>query len=353
MMGHRRDRTRVILLGTNGGPVWARKSPQGTSAVVVVEDAAYMVDCGDGTGRQWMRAELGGPEANSDFARLRAMFLTHLHTDHIVGLPAVVLFGTRSLQASGMPVRVFGPGPRGVLPKVQPPGRPVPPVVAPGNPTPGTEELVESIFQAYANDINVRIRHEGSQTPRDGVLAQDIVLPPGVGDDPNLKPVPTLPAPIEIYEDDLVRVTATLADHGGMFPSFAFRFDTSNGSIVFSGDTTVHPNITTLARNVDLLVHEVVDEKWAQDFSASLPPAERDALLAHLVGSHTTIEQVGCVAEDAGARTLLLYHLVPGDNPRKRWKGAQRCYSGKLIVGRDLMQVGVRSHRRKEVSHGL
>jgi ribonuclease BN (tRNA processing enzyme) len=138
-----------------------------------------------------------------------------------------------------------------------------------------------------------------------------------------------------------VQVRAILVQHPPTFPSFAYRFDTADGSIVFSGDTTVCPNLVKLAHGADVLVHEVIDRAWAE--SRFEPPLDPDQLAAvnHLVSSHTTIEQVGGVAQRAGVSTLVLNHLVPADNPHERWLEAQEGFSGRLVVGEDLMQIGL------------
>jgi ribonuclease BN (tRNA processing enzyme) len=126
-----------------------------------------------------------------------------------------------------------------------------------------------------------------------------------------------------------------------MFPSFAYRFETGDGTIVFSGDTTVSANLVKLAQGADVLVHEVIDPDWAASrFEQPLDPMQQ-AAVNHLLGSHTTIEQVGAVAERAGARTLVLNHLVPADNPHRRWLEAKDGFSGRFVVGEDLMQIGI------------
>jgi ribonuclease BN (tRNA processing enzyme) len=112
--------------------------------------------------------------------------------------------------------------------------------------------------------------------------------------------------------------------------------------VVISGDTCVSQNLIDLAQDCDYLVHEVIDPKFAEDLAASLPPAIGGPLKEHLLASHTSIEQVGRdVAEPAGAKNLVLSHLVPPNNPVARWRKAQKGYTGKLIVGEDLMELGV------------
>jgi ribonuclease BN (tRNA processing enzyme) len=149
-----------------------------------------------------------------------------------------------------------------------------------------------------------------------------------------------------VYEDENVTVRAILVLHPPTFPSFAYRFDSADGSIVFSGDTTVSQNLIKLARGADILVHEVIDREWVE--SRFEPPMDsfEQAAVNHLLSSHTTIEQVGEVAERAGVGTLVLNHLVPADNPVGRWLEAKRGFSGRLVVGEDLMQLGLGEPRR-------
>ncbi len=110
-----------------------------------------------------------------------------------------------------------------------------------------------------------------------------------------------------------------------------------------SGDTTVTPNLIDLAHGTDYLVHEVIDKRYVDRTVSQLPPEQANALREHLLASHTTIEQVGRdVAEAACARNLVLTHLVPADNEVGRWRLAQKGYSGRLIVGADLMSLAVR-----------
>ncbi|WP_246063515.1 MBL fold metallo-hydrolase [Blastococcus colisei] len=153
---------------------------------------------------------------------------------------------------------------------------------------------------------------------------------------------PRLEAPLDVWTDGDVRVTATLVDHRPTAPSYGFRFDTPDGSITVSGDTTVSQNLIDLARGTDYLVHEVIDLAWVESLGSVLPKEFFEPLKQHLIESHTTIEQVGRdVAEPAGAKNLVLTHLLPENNPKGRWQQARRGYSGRLIVGEDLMELSV------------
>ena len=173
----------------------------------------------------------------------------------------------------------------------------------------------------YAYDNNLRIRDEGMPdllglaggTPQ---LVLNELPAPGGAHWQNLTPAMD---PVEVYEDELVRVTAILVDHPPMFPAYAFRFETPDGSVTLSGDTTASENLIKLARDTDVLVHEVIHTGWL-DWLVELgaPPK----LLAHLLASHTPdrtvnrkdlkVDGVGTVARKAGAKRLVLNHLVPG-----------------------------------------
>lgn len=187
----------------------------------------------------------------------------------------------------------------------------------------------------------MRLRSEGGADVRGLVRAHDIALPPGLDVDPDTATAPEMD-PFPVWEDGNVRVSATLVPHGLVFPNFAYRIDTDDGSIAFSGDTGVHDNLVRLARGVDVLVHEVIDMDWILEIVGPRPwSPQKQALYEHIVGGHTQIEEVGRVAERAEAGLLVLSHLVPGGLPDAHWRRAGRGFSGRTIVGGDLLQLGV------------
>ncbi|GGQ57121.1 MBL fold metallo-hydrolase [Streptomyces flaveolus] len=235
------------------------------------------------------------------------------------------------------PIQVFGPGDRGVLPVMFPPGRPRARGIQPERPAPVISAMTGYLGQAFAADFNGRARESGFGSPDDLFSVHDIDLDGVWTVDPAGKP-PRLRAPLSVWEDEDVRGTATLVDRSPTAPAFAFRFHTPDGSIVFSGDTCVSDNLIDLARGTDVLVHEVIDPRFVEQLVTALPEAQREAMREHLLTSHTTIEHVGRdVAEPAGAKHLVLNHLVPATTPTRRWKAAQRGYSGKLVGGEDLL----------------
>ena len=310
----------------------------------MVEDQLYIVDCGSGIGRQVEKAGLLGSNGRNDLRHLRAVFITHLHSDHVAGFSSLLLEATAA-GGFGRPdqlVRIFGPGRRGALPNTFPPGRPAPTEIAPDLPFPGTEDMVGLLMAAFATDLNDRTFDTGVPSPALTVRSRDIALPPGCDLSPGNGESLMVP-PFKVYEDGLVRVSATLVDHGQMFPAFAFRFDTDDGSVTFSGDTTVSENLIALAEGSDVLVHEVLDRGWVEESIAQLQvsPETKEAYLNHMLGAHTHTQQVGLVAEGAGAATLVLNHFVPANLPDEKWLGAGENYGGRLIVARDLQVVGI------------
>jgi ribonuclease BN (tRNA processing enzyme) len=321
----------VVTLGTAGGPRWWDR-PDGTprsgiSTAIVVRDAVYLVDCGQGAGRQLARAGLS-------IDRLRGVFLTHLHSDHVVDLPSLLLFGLfERTDPAAPPVAVHGPGPRGALPPLSEHARAVPRPVAPENPTPGTVEMVRHLCAAYATDINDRVFDSLVRPPSDHFDVHDIALPAGTGFDPNGEVAPPM-EPFPVYRDELVEVTATLVAHPPTAPAFAFRFDTASGSVTISGDTAPCDNLVRLASGTDLLLHEAID----LDLVAGRYPASqrREAIMAHHRRAHTTPRQAGTVAERAGARALALHHIVPPHAPRETWLAAGETFGGTLHVPDDL-----------------
>jgi len=342
--GRHRGRTRLVLLGTAGGPTVQDGRQAGISTAIVYGDRVYLVDLGIGSLLQLRRwqTSAAGATAPSALSGVRGIFFTHMHSDHLADWPATWVTGpSNALGRSGPPIEVFGPGERGTLPRVNPPGRAEPAVVAPERPVPGIRGTTESLTRTWANDLNDRIRDSAFAHPDLLFHVQDIDLTGIWTPDPAGVP-PRLSASIPVWQDGDVRVTATLVDHHPTAPAFAYRFDTPDGSITVSGDTTVSANLIDLARGTDHLVHEVIDPAFADRLAATLPPQQGAALKAHLLEAHTTIEQVGRdVAQPAGAKNLVLTHLVPSNTPKSRWQAARKGYSGKLIVGEDLTEISL------------
>jgi ribonuclease BN (tRNA processing enzyme) len=332
------DRARVVLLGTAGGPL-PSPTRSGVASAVVAGDRTYLVDAGSGVTRQLRRARL--------LARLHRVFLTHLHSDHTSDFFNVFLLGWPVLQWKP-PVHVFGPGPAGgaaALPP-DPRGRPVP-VHHPANPTPGLLDMADAHFAAHAYDINIRMREAGRHDLSRLVASHEIAVPAELGARAPDRVAPDM-EPVLVDEDHRVRVTAVLVRHAPVFPAFAFRFDTDEGSVAFSGDTAPCANLVRLAQGADILVHEVFDDRDATTGDAADDLDEEEAWEAarrhhHMVTSHTPLREVGRIAAEAGVGRLVLNHFIPGDDelPDEHWIKGVTGFDGEVVVGSDLLELSL------------
>ena len=323
--------TELVLLGTAAGPP-PEPDRAGIASVLRVDGKNYLVDCGRSAVTNYFNVGLG-------FGELNSIFITHLHADHIADYYNVFMlpgWGGGPEDRITQRVEVYGPGPAGAL---QPAfhGRPVS-TIDPADPTPGLADMTQRLIDAYAYSTNVFMRDSGIPDPRSLMEIHEIQVP-DVGADPLLKTAPPM-QPFAVMEDDRVKVTAILVPHGPVFPAFAFRFDTESGSVVFSGDTSLSDNVVRLAQGADVLVHEAVD----LDALGQLPPVVAD----HIRDSHTSVTDVGGVAERAGVGTLVLSHLFPAahsDVSPSRWRRlAQQGFGGRVIAGEDLMRIPVKRH---------
>jgi ribonuclease BN (tRNA processing enzyme) len=305
--------TELVLLGTAGAPLPVA-GRGGISSALVVDGRVFVIDCGRGSPSALADAGLG-------FGQLEAVFLTHLHADHIGDLPGLLLYGwgARTGPAGPLPpVRVYGPSRPAALPSGDAAFHRET-VIAPQRPAPGTADLVASILDGYAYHLNVMPLD--AEMPDAGQLVRAIDIP-----------VPAA-TPVAVFADDAVRVTAVAVSHGHAVPALAYRFDTADGAVVFSGDTTVNENLIALARGADILVHQVAD------LGVLARAGLAGAGLDRMAGLHTDVTQVGGVAERAGARELILTHYLPADPAvisEADWaRRAGENFSGITTAGRD------------------
>ena len=138
-------------------------------------------------------------------------------------------------------------------------------------------------------------------------------------------------------------MTVFRVSHGDGVPAYGYRFDTADKSIVFSGDTAPNENVVNAARDVDILVHEVLNVGWV---GALFGPASagNEALRKHLLGNHTSTDEVAEIANRSGAKLLVLSHFAGTGNPvfdrPDVWEAAiRKNYSGRLVLGEDLMII--------------
>ena len=283
----KQHRSRLILLGTGGGPT-PKPNRAAPSQVIVVNGSSYVVDCGNGVARQMV---LAGIKLDS----IRDIFITHQHSDHNADYGNLIWLSWAATLASR--VNAYGPPP--------------------------LEKMTRLFLEMNDYDIKTRMADEGRASLRDMIAVHEIEAGGSVMRDAN------------------VTVTAALVDHPPVTPAFAYRFDCPDRSIVISGDTRPSANLVRLARDADILVHEVMYLPALEQVIGSEPNAKN--LREHLLASHTTTEQVGRTATEAGVKTLVLSHFVPGGAPiipDDVWRDAvSPHFSGNLIIGRDLLEL--------------
>jgi ribonuclease BN (tRNA processing enzyme) len=279
--------SRLILLGTGGGPT-PKPNRSAPAQVIVVNGVSYVVDCGNGVARQMVLAKL-------KLASLRNVFITHHHSDHNADYGNLLLLAWGTDLAHR--VDTYGPPP-----------------------------LAEMTRQFLAlNEVDIRIRTADEGRPP----LKDLIFPHEFSEGG------------VVMQDENVKVTAALVQHPPVVPAFAYRFDCPDRSIVISGDTRPSENLIKLARGADVLVHEVMHLPSLDALLATESNAK--TLREHLLASHTTTEQLGRLATEAGVKTLVLSHFVPGGYPFLKdevWFDAVRPYfKGNLIVGHDLQEL--------------
>jgi ribonuclease BN (tRNA processing enzyme) len=277
-------RTRIILLGTAGGPT-PKRGRAAPASVVVVDGVAYVVDCGNGVARQLTLAGV-------DLPRIRHLFITHHHSDHNADFGTLILLAWAAGLRSD--VDTWGPPP--------------------------LARMTDLFFEMSAADIDIRIKDEARAPLRPLVHAHELTEG-GV-----------------VVKDERVAVRAAVVHHPMVPIAFAYRIDGPDRSVVFSGDTTRSDALVALARGADVLVHEVMfPDAYAADAAGSARSIAR-----HILESHTPVEDAGRVAQEAGVRTLVLSHFVPDSNPEaeRSWLPlARRHFKGEVIVGRDLLEI--------------
>jgi len=308
----------LITLGVQAGPPPVANMT-GISTALKIGGDVYQIDCGLGSLNAFTNAGL-------KFDDLKSMFITHLHTDHLVDYSSFLFSGGYTASKGKAPVTVYGPGPAGGLPPSQV-GNTNPATIDPGDPTPGLAATTAALQQAFAYTNNIFIRDMGTDDIQKLFTVTEIAVPPG-SDYRNRSPKTD---PFPVMTDDNVAVTATLVAHYDVYPAFAFRFNLkkSGVSVTFSGDTTKSDNLIALAKDTDILVHEAQFSLDDAYYHNRFPPN-------YLVNSHTSAEQVGEVAAAANAKHVVLSHYEPTNLPDSDWLNAIAThFSGKVTVARD------------------
>jgi ribonuclease Z len=271
--------TQIVLLGT--GTPYPDPHASGPATVVIVGKRVFLFDAGAGVTRQANAAglPLTGPEAT---------FITHLHSDHTLGYPDLIL--TSWIMQRRKPLEVYGPV--------------------------GLRRMTNHLLAAFSEDIEVRTRGLEREVPQWlHVRVHEIQV--GV-----------------IFDRDGVRVTAIRVPHGSWKNAFAYRVDTPDRSILISGDTAPSKELIAAAKDIDTLVHEVY-------LSTNLRPEDRPGgkfWPQYMREFHTSERELGDIAAKANCRTLILTHIIRfGGTDEQLLSGIRGAgYTGNVIVGKDL-----------------
>ncbi|HEY7791462.1 MAG TPA: MBL fold metallo-hydrolase [Vicinamibacterales bacterium] len=303
-------RTEILFLGTAGGPPLRRDRSE-PSTLITVDGRSYLIDCGIGTVQQMLRADI-------DPQRIKTIFLTHLHSDHDLGLADVLGddFFMLNLRGASDSIAIYGPR--------------------------QTRELVDAAFHfiavaarpfAVENPDTYRTNHGHLLDPFDAHEIERDGL---------------------IYQDDRIRVTAAENSHYALmtpqerrtFKSYAYRIETPHGTIVLTGDTGPSPVVARLAQGADVLVAE----------ADALNAADRDRFIdtmaarnhwtadrtrrfrAHFIEEHLDTGQIGELASDAHVRAVVLYHYDPASKADQAAyvTGVRQSFKGAVFAPDDL-----------------
>lgn len=283
-----RKRARWIFLGTKGGPrvTTGRSNP---ANVLIVDDVPYVMDCGPGVSKRLVEAKVALPS-------IRYVFVTHMHSDHVLEFGNMV-YGAWSAGLNHE-VNAFGPV--------------------------GMGALTKAYWESIRDDVEIRIPDESKPDPRKLLVVKEI----------------TDSGPV--MSNDRVKVTALRTPHPPILErNYAYKFETPDGVIVYVCDSAYNPALAEFARGADLLIHEALYVPGVDAMTARVKNAA--TLKEHLLASHTTTEDVGRIAKEAGVKKLVMTHLVPGDDPSitdEMWmEGARKHYGGPIVVARDLMEI--------------
>jgi ribonuclease BN (tRNA processing enzyme) len=275
--------TQVVMLGT-GNPS-ADPERSGPSVAVVVNDIPYIVDFGPGVVRRANAAFRKGVVGLA-LPKLKTAFATHLHSDHTVGYPDLIL--TPWVMRRKEPLEVYGPT--------------------------GLKAMTEHILAAYSEDIAIRtdgLEH-GNRT---GYKVNAHEIKPGV-----------------VYKDENVTVKAFPVHHGSWKQAFGYRFETPDKVIVLSGDCSPSPAVIENCDGCDILLHEVYTQLGYDE--------SNEDWRKYSTNFHTSTKELAELATKARPKLLVLYHQMffggEKDTEEGLLKEMHQFYNGKVISAHDL-----------------
>ncbi len=278
---HAQTRTKVVMLGT--GTPNADPDRYGPAVAIVVDDVSYLVDAGVGIVRRAAAAQRAGIDALGP-TKLKRAFITHLHSDHTLGLADLML--SPWVLDRDAPLELNGPR--------------------------GLKSMTDHLLAAYAEDIKVRTTGGEPKHRHDPNVVVVHEVNPGV-----------------VFRDSNVVVTAFPVRHGAWEQAFGYRFQTADRTIVISGDAGPDSGIEEQCRRCDVLVHEVYSEAG---FAKREPEWQ-----AYHSRYHTSSKQLGAIAKRAQPGLLVLYHqLIWSSSEEELLTEVRSVYDGKVVSAKDL-----------------
>ena len=272
---------KVTLLGTGTPrPVIERFGP---STLVEAGNQKLIFDCGRGCTQRLYQQRV-------PFSEVTALFLTHLHSDHIVGVPDLWLTGW--IVGRKTPLRIWGPS--------------------------GTRQMMKHLEEAYAFDIHIR-RDVDEQIAAPGVVVEAKDIEQGI-----------------VYESGGVKVTAFTVDHGAVKPALGYRVDYAGHSVVLSGDTRYSENLIKFAQGTDVLIHEVLAANAYRSLHTALTERQMQKVMDH----HTKTEEAAALFTKVKPKLAVYSHIVP-PNASDLLADTRKTYSGPVEVGEDLMSIDI------------
>ena len=278
------ETTQIVMLGTGTPNPFPDRS--GPSVAIVVNDEPYLIDFGPGVVRQAsaMSPEYGGSVKGLAVENIKHAFLTHLHSDHTVGLPDLIL--TAWTVGRDEPLKLFGPE--------------------------GAKHMADKVLEAYEEDIRYRLYSEQPANNEGWRVETREIRETGL-----------------VFEDHNVKVEAFRVPHGSWPEAWGYRFTTPDTVIVISGDTAPSDVLKQYSRGADVLIHEVYSE---EGFAKKEPQWQK-----YHAKNHTSTSELGRLASEVKPKLLILYHqLLWGSTHETLIDEVKSEFSGTVVSARDL-----------------